>query len=101
METVRTISFLLLLWAQSADAQNRPDWVNTPHKEDAHYKYYVGRSSEAHNEAVGFQEATQDGYEQAIRENYGVTTRVNAETYESEKERVLIATGTHNRFRAG
>ncbi len=64
----------------------KPNWVSAPPPSDSVYKFYVGRSSEAPTEEIAYKEATQDAYDQAIRENFGVSTRIDTETFESGKE---------------
>src|SRR5690606_5934964 len=63
-----------------------PEWVARGKAGDATYKYYVGRSSQAANEQQGFNEATREAYEQAIRENFGFQTRIESDAYESSKK---------------
>ena len=63
-----------------------PDWASQIVREDLSYRYYLGRSADSLNEAAAYNEATRDAYDQAIRENFGIKTRVQTESYESAKE---------------
>ncbi|MBI4404124.1 MAG: PEGA domain-containing protein [Deltaproteobacteria bacterium] len=73
---------LLLLIPRVCDA--KPRWASWPPNEDTLYKYYVGRSGNAESEAAAFNEAIRDAANQAIRENFGVTTSVESDSYEQE-----------------
>ncbi len=64
-------------------SSENPDWVKALPKADSTHKYYIGRSSFAASEAIGISQATKDAYEQAHRENFGSTVKINSETYES------------------
>jgi hypothetical protein len=74
--------FGTLLCCASVCAES-PDWSRRGRPADSSYKYYVGRSSSASTEQVGFSEATREAYEQAIRENFGFKTRIQSDAYES------------------
>src|SRR4051812_25982174 len=60
-----------------------PSWVSNPPHEDAEYKYYIGRSADASNEAAGVADARRDGVSQAIRENFGFTGQISQEVFDS------------------
>lgn len=69
-------------------AADVPDWTLRKKKEDADYKYYVGRTSQSPNETQAFREAEIDAIQAAIQENYGVKARISSETYESSQDTV-------------
>lgn len=80
------LSVLFLAAASFAAADAAPEWIRRGRAADSTYKYYVGRSSQAASEQLGFNEATREAYEQAIRENFGFQTRIQSDAYESSKE---------------
>lgn len=76
--------FLLLLatiW--TAQAATLPEWVDRPPRPDLKYRYYVGRATGETSERQAFHVATQDAVENAIRENFGVTTSINSTDLET------------------
>ncbi|MGK5087018.1 PEGA domain-containing protein [Bdellovibrionota bacterium FG-2] len=64
-------------------ASSRPEWVEHPPGEDAHFKYYVGRAAASPNESIAVSEATRDASEAAIRENFGFKTEIQTQSYET------------------
>lgn len=59
-----------------------PRWVTKSPAEDGVYKYYVGRGTGI-SEAEAISLAVEDAKTQAIRDNFGITTRVQSQTYEA------------------
>lgn len=76
----------IFLWLISENAEARPQWIDRRPVEDASYRYYVGRSGIQGEEKKAYELATQDAYDGAIRENFGVHTKVDLQTFETEKE---------------
>lgn len=85
LKLLLVLLFGLLLTLRNAWAQS-PEWVTEIKREDHTFRYYLGRASNAANEAEAFNQATRDAYEQAIAENFGIRTRVDTESYESGSE---------------
>lgn len=77
---IMALTFLLSLTSYATD---KPDWVKNPPKHDSNFKYYIGRASFAASEAIGISLATKDAYEQAHRENYGSSVKIQSESYET------------------
>ena len=50
------------------------------------FVYYVGRATDAKTEKLGIELATRDAYEQAIRENFGILTRISRQSTETLKD---------------
>jgi hypothetical protein len=83
---MRSWLFVLCLLTVGVSANSdTPDWVQRGKPADSTYKYYLGRSSSSPTEQTGFNEATREAYEQAIRENFGFQTRIQSDAYESSK----------------
>jgi hypothetical protein len=59
-----------------------PGWLAHPPKEDAAYRYYVGRSTPAESQAEAFKQSYQDAVENAVKENFGYTLQINKSSYE-------------------
>lgn len=75
--------FLMLLLAEVAWCAETPQWVSRPPAPDGVYHYYVGRAMEEKNLSTAWRAATQDAYETAIKENFGVATSIQATDYQS------------------
>lgn len=71
----------IALLSLSAEAAQAPGWTARPPAEDASYKYYVGRGTGI-SEAEAVSLAIEDAKTQAIRDNFGMATRVHAQSYE-------------------
>ncbi len=67
----------------------RPLWTKGFKREDLFYRYYLGRGSSQESEAAAFEEATRKATEAAIRENYGVDTRIQKRISEDMKDSVI------------
>jgi len=80
---------LVALFTQFAWGAEAPTWVNRPPSSDGTYNYYVGRSTDEKSLSQAWRAATQDAYETAIRENYGVATSIQASNYETMTSRQL------------
>lgn len=63
--------------------QELPIWVVSPPKQTSEYKYYVGSSSKASSHGEAIQNASKVAIEQAIRENFGTSSKISSESYES------------------
>lgn len=83
MRWLKIVGALFCLVAPVRGATEAPEWTQRGRPSDATYKYYVGRSSGSESEQTGFNEATREAYEQAIRENFGFQTRIQSDAYES------------------
>ncbi len=79
------IYLLLLLFSVSAFARSAPDWVEDYKHEDQDYKYYLGTSLPKPTENDALLEATLNAQEQAISENFGMTTSLSNQLYMDEK----------------
>ncbi len=62
----------------------RPKWIEKTPRAPQHV-YYVGRAVDAKTEKLGIELATQDAYQQAIRENFGILTRISRQSTETLK----------------
>ena len=71
-----------LFFVHAQDKSPRPRWVDKVPR-NPKFLYYVGRASNAKTEKQGIEMAAQDAYEQAIRENFGITTRISKESTET------------------
>lgn len=86
---LRSMAFLCFLFLSLASTvvlawgSSRPDWVDRPKREDSTYKYYVGRATYKTDEAEGHKKATQNAYESAIRENFGIETAIEVSDFET------------------
>jgi hypothetical protein len=58
-----------------------PLWVFNRPSNNVNFKYYIGRSSGAENESAGFSIAYKNAIQQAVRENYGVKTKLDSQSY--------------------
>ncbi len=83
------MGWLAFLFVQLAWGADLPGWVSRPPAADGIYHYYVGRSNEEKSLVKAWRAATQDAYETAIRENFGVATSIQASNYESLDRRQL------------
>ncbi|MCB0392722.1 MAG: PEGA domain-containing protein [Bdellovibrionales bacterium] len=81
---------LTITLAHGSIALAEPDWLYEHQNEDAHYKYYVGRSTIDEDESKSFENATTDAYKQAIKENYGVYTSYESDYYNTLNDKALI-----------
>ena len=78
---IKTIGFIFLLIFISDVQAKKPHWIeNVPKK--VGYKFYVGRSS-GYDEQEAVQKATQDAYNQAIREDFGIKTKIDIQATET------------------
>jgi len=78
---LRALGFLvgLLLGAATTSfGASDPEWIKNPPKENSTNKYYVGRGEGA-SEAKAFSEAYRNGYESAIRDNFGFRAAIQTE----------------------
>lgn len=66
-----------------ANPSTRPVWTDRPPKEDAQFKYYVGRASAVKTETAAFQDATKSAREFAIGENFGLSVKVESKTVQT------------------
>ena len=62
----------------------KPSWINQIPKKTG-YKFYIGRSSNSYFEEDGINRATQDAYNQVIREDFGVETKIDIKSSETMK----------------
>lgn len=81
----------ILLFATSAQAEERPEWTKSPQAADSTYKYYVGRASSVAGESTAISQATKDAYEQAHRENFGSEVQISSETYQTNSSSLSVA----------
>jgi hypothetical protein len=79
------IIFLPLLFtlASRADA---PDWIKSSPAKSGGFKFYVGRSPEVMTESKGYEEASRNAIEIAIRENFGFVTKLDNQSYEANSD---------------
>lgn len=73
---------LFLVLSLTARAEVAPKWVTKPPADDSNYKYYVGRATGI-SEAEAVSLAVEDAKTQAIRDNFGITTKVQYQAYEA------------------
>lgn len=69
---------LILILSVHAD----PEWISSPPKEDAHYKYYVGRAERLASSSDAMATASKDAARQAIRDNFGFSYQFSSQTLE-------------------
>jgi|GEM_PF-3643960 len=83
--------FLLNLWVVFAQGSEVPDdWDLVRPKDDAMYKYYVGRSSYRSSKAEARIEAREFAKDDAISENFGFDTKSSTDSYESLNRSTVI-----------
>lgn len=75
-------------------ANDRPDWTTRSPKEDISNKRYVGRAIDLPTDAQAIEAATKDAMAQAIRDNFGVTAQIQAQTYESISQSSVVSRST-------
>ena len=73
--------FISTLSQQTALASSKPPWIKKIPQEKR-YKFYVGYGT-GKNEEVAIGKAIQDAYNQAIRQNFGVETKIDIQSKET------------------
>lgn len=76
------VLLILALHCFTAKADGVPSWVTKSPAEDIAYKYYVGRGSGI-SEAEGVSSALENARAEAVRDNFGVVIKVQAQAFES------------------
>src|SRR3990167_174523 len=71
-----------ILFEEAAEGA-RPSWIVQHQKEDAQYRYYIGRSTPTTSQAEAFKQAYQDSVESAIKENFGYTLEIDKSSYQA------------------
>jgi len=84
------ILIIILAGTIAASADNEPSWRSRRPASDSMYKYYVGKSANCLSERDAYREAESDAYEQALRENFGTTTKFQGEVYSTLKNTTSI-----------
>jgi hypothetical protein len=83
---------MVLLWfvfgglLLDARADKLPDWVLKRPPNTKQYKFYLGRSNPISSEKQALREAIEDAQEQALKENFGVILKVDAEAHATLSE---------------
>ena len=78
---------MVLLWfvfgglLLEAHADKLPDWAQRKPPNTKQYKFYLGRSNPISSEKQALREAIEDAQEQALKENFGVLLKVDAESH--------------------
>lgn len=70
-------------WGSEDEA---PAWARVPPAADIKYKYYVGVGWDHQSQATAQELAIRDAQESAIRENFGVVTKIDVDNYRTLKE---------------
>ncbi|MBK7962445.1 MAG: PEGA domain-containing protein [Bdellovibrionales bacterium] len=86
-------SFGLLFFAQALGATPKLPTSDTSYEipsEDESYKYYLGVSDGTETVKDGMTEAFDQAAQEAIRENFGVFTQIDTDSYATEKESQVL-----------
>ncbi len=86
-------SYALLLFAQPLCATPKLPTSDTSYEipsEDESYKYYLGVSDGTETVKDGMTEAFDQAAQEAIRENFGVFTQIDTDSYATEKENQIL-----------
>ena len=77
---ITCLAVFMLLPANSN--QKKPHWTHSIPQKD-NYKFYVGYSSSAESQDIAIKGATQDAYNQAIQQSFGIETSLNIKSKET------------------
>lgn len=89
MSLKNVLPFLALL-PFTAQAEGVPNWVTKPPAEDAENRYYVGRGAGI-SEAEAVSLCIEDARTQAVRDNFGISTKFQAQSYETLESKSLVS----------